>query len=161
MKKIRENEKEVIKMVGKAKKAVGYVCDIPIPGTDLVISKEDQRLRILKFAEKENLELITIYEDDAFTEDFMNRAGVKKILECPERFDVILVERVWCLSRKRKEIEPFLRRLDGRDVELVCSSYLWDCLSQAVRHRYMGSLGEKRRQLAKARALAKAGKEAA
>jgi len=158
---MKEIEKEVIKMTGKAKKAIGYVCDIPIPGTDLVISKEDQRLRILKFAEKENLELIAIYEDEAFTEDFMNRPGVKKILECPERFEVVLVERVWCLSRKRKEIEPFLKRLDARDVELVCSSYLWDCLSQAVRHRYMGSLAEKRRQLAKARALAKTGKEAA
>ena len=148
-------------MAGKVKKAIGYVCDIPIPGTDLVISKEDQRVRILKYAERENLELITIYEDETFTEDFMNRPGVKKILEYPERFDVLLVERVWCLSRKKKELEPFLKKLDERGVEVVASSYLWDCVSQAVRHRYMGSLAEKRREAARARALAKNGKEAA
>lgn len=137
------------------KKAIGYVCDIPIPETDLVISKEEQRLRILKYAQKENIELIYIFEDEKFTEDFMNRPGVRKILECKEDFDLLVVERIWCLSRKRRELEPFLRKLDKRNVAVVTTSYLWDCCSQQVRHRYMGSLAEKMRAEAKALSEAK------
>jgi len=145
----------------KKKKAIGYVCDIPIPGTDAVIEKDDQRLRLIKYAEKENLELICIYEDEKFTDGFINRPGVQKALCSKEPFDLLLVERVWCLSRKRKELEPFLKQLERRNVQLVTSSYLWDCVSQQVRHRYMGSLADKARQEVSARAEQKRRKDAA
>jgi DNA invertase Pin-like site-specific DNA recombinase len=121
------------------KKAIGYVCDIPIKGTTEVISKEDQLVRLIKHAEKENLNLVCVYEDEAYTEDFLGRAGVKKILDAGEPFDVLLVERVWCLSRSKRRLEPFLKELDNRKVELATTSYLWDCVSQQIRHRYMGS----------------------
>jgi DNA invertase Pin-like site-specific DNA recombinase len=137
------------------KKAIGYVCDIPIVGTDEVIGKEDQRIRILNYAKKENIDLFGIYEDDEYTEPFMDRPGVKKILECNDDFDHVLVERVWCLSRKMKELKPFIERLEELNVELVASSCLWDCVSQQVRHRYMGSLAEKQRKEARARVAAK------
>ena len=145
----------------KVKRAVGYVCDIPIPGTDMVISKEDQRIRMLKYAEKEGLELACIYEDEQYSEDFMNRPGVQKILDCKENCGLLLVERVWSLSRKMKELKPFISELERKNWELVSSSYLWDCVSQQVRHRYMGALAEKQRQAARAKADSKQGQAAA
>jgi len=147
-------------MKGK-KRAVGYVCDIPVSDSGLVISKEDQRLRILKYAEKENLELVCIYEDDCWGEDCMSRAGVKSLCNCKEQFDVVLVERVWALSRKMKELEAFLSKLDERKVPLIATSVLWDCVSQQVRHRYSEKLGDKMHALARAKADAKHRQKAA
>lgn len=153
-KKIMDTNKEVRKM-RKMKKAVGYVCDVPIPGTEEVIGKEEQRLRIIKHAEKEGLELACIYEDEGFSEDFASRPGVKKMLSGEENFDLVLVERVWSLTRKRKPLDAFLKELDRRDAQLASTSYLWDFLSQHVRHRYAGAFGAKARTETKARAEAK------
>jgi len=143
------------------KKAVGYVCAIPVPGAGEVISKEDQRLRIMKYAKRENVELVCIYEDDEYSEDFKTRPGVSKVRDCRELIDMVLVERVWSLSRKRKELEPFLKELDEKNVQLVASSYLWDCVSQQIRHRYSGDLSLKLKAEAQARATAKADRNAA
>ncbi len=136
-------------------KAIGYVCDIPIPETDIVITKEDQRIRILNYAQEENLELIGMYEDEEYTDDFINRPGVQNVLNCKEDFEVLLVERVWCLSRKMKELSPFLDQLCKKNIELKTSSYLWDCASQQVRHYHLVE------KLRKARAEARRIKEAA
>jgi DNA invertase Pin-like site-specific DNA recombinase len=115
-------------------KAVGYVCDIPIPDTSCMITRENQRNRIVSYAREANLDLVTIYEDPEFTEPFVNRRGIRQILTSKDQFDVLLVERVWCLSRKMRELEPFLERLYKRNVELKTCAYLWDCVSQQVRH---------------------------
>ncbi len=147
--------------MNKPRKAVGYVCDIPILGTDLKISKEFQKERIQEYAKRENLELVCVYEDENYREDFINQPGVRDALNCGPTVDTILVERIWCLSRKRKELEPFLKTLDRKRLQLVCSSYLWDCLSQQVRHRYMGALAERQRDAALAVVEKKQGKEAA
>jgi len=147
--------------MNKPRKAVGYVCDIPILGTDLKIGKDFQKQRIQEYAKRENIEIVCIYEDDQYREDFLNQPGVKNAINCGPTVDTILVERIWSLSRKRKELEPFLRTLDQKRIQLVCSSYLWDCLSQQVRHRYLGSLGEKLRKESEAQAEQKREKRAA
>jgi DNA invertase Pin-like site-specific DNA recombinase len=118
----------------EAKRAIGYVCDIPVPDTDLVISKEDQRFRIMKYAKNEDLELTSIYEDEEYTDDFINRPGIQKILNSRDGIEVLLVERVWCLSRKMKDLMPFLKKLERKNIQIVTSSYLWDDVSQGVRH---------------------------
>jgi len=120
----------------KMKKAVGYVCDIPIPKTDMVISKEDQRARILKYAQQEGIELLSIFDDEVFTEDLSQRPGLQKLLACKECFEAVLVERAWCLTRRMKDLKEFMDKLDTKNAELVTSSYLWDCVSQHVRHHY-------------------------
>jgi DNA invertase Pin-like site-specific DNA recombinase len=117
----------------KTKRAIGYVSDIPVPDTDLVICKADQRVRILKYARENNLEIVAIHEDEECNEAFINRPGVQKILNDRENFDVLLVERVWCMSRKMKELTPFLKKLESKDVQVVASSYLWDDISLEVR----------------------------
>jgi len=142
----------------QVKRAVGYVCDIPIEGTGLVITKEDQRARMVKYCEKEGLELVCVFEDEHYVADFMNRPGVQKLLDCKERCNTVLVERVWSLSRKMKELKPFMAELERKDMELVASSCLWDCVSQQVRHRYMGSLAEKQRAVAREKAGVKKGR---
>jgi len=120
----------------KTKRAVGYVCDIPIPKTDLVISKEDQRARILKYAQQENIELITIFDDEVFTEEPADRPGLQKLLNCKECFEMVLVERAWCVTRRMKDLKAFMEKLDAKNSQLVASSYLWDCVSQHIRHYY-------------------------
>jgi len=145
----------------KVKRAVGYVCDIPIPGTDMVISKEDQRIRMVKYAEREGVDLVHVFEDGDYTQDFINRPGVQALLNCRENCDTLLVERVWCFSRKMKDLRPLIAELDKKNFQLVASSYLWDCVSQQVRQRYMGALAEKQREAARAKADTKQGQAAA
>ena len=145
----------------QVKRAIGYVCDIPIPGTDMVISKEDQRVRMVKYAEKEGIDLVCVYDDDKYTDDFINRPGVQKLLDCKENCDMLLVERVWSLSRKMKDLKPFMTELEKKNLQLTASSCLWDCVSQQVRHRYIGSLAEKQRAAAKQKAENKEGYAAA
>ena len=133
----------------KPKKVIAYVCDIPIPGTNEVISKNDQKARILKYAQKEGIEVVSIYEDDNYSDDFMARPGVQRALNCNEIIDQIMVERVWCFTRSRKELDSLMGELDKKGVQLAATSYLWDCVSQQVRHRYMGTVAEKARELMK------------
>ncbi len=147
--------------MNKPRKAIGYVCDIPILGTDLVIGKDFQKQRIMDYARRENIALAGIYEDEKYREDFMEQPGVKSVLASGPDIDAVLVERVWSLSRKRKELEPFIRLLDKKRMQLVCGSYLWDCLSQMVRHRYLGALAERQHDAALAVVEKKQGKEAA
>jgi len=145
----------------RKKRAIGYVCDIPVVGSTLKISKEDQKLRILKHADKQNLELVCIYEDELFTENPLDRPGVNKVFNTSEEFDVVLVERVWALSSKMKDLKPVLANLETRRVPLVATSYLWDCVSQRVRHRYSEDPVERCRRAARATLEAKHGRRAA
>jgi hypothetical protein len=145
----------------KMRKAVGYVCSVPVTGGELMVSKEDQRLRILKYAEKENLELVSIFEDDNFSENCAARSGVTKLLTCPDAYETVVVERVWAFSKKLKELEPVLSKLEARKVGLVCTSFLWDMVSQQVRSRFGENLAEKMQEAAKAGVEAKHGKRAA
>jgi DNA invertase Pin-like site-specific DNA recombinase len=137
------------------------VCDVPVNGPDLTIKKEDQILRIKKYAEKENIELVGIYEDDGSSMNCLNRPGVNRLLNCNEHYDLVLVERVWALSRKMKEMEPFLKVLESKRVPLVATSYLWDHVSQRVRHRYSEDMVEKCMKEARATVEAKHRKRAA
>jgi len=121
--------------MNKQKKAIGYICDIPVTGTDMIIGKEDQRARLLKYAARENIELVHVVEDDAYTGDFMNRPGVQKVLALLEQHDTVLVERAWVLTRKRKDLMPFLKKIEPRHIKLVATTYLWDYLHQMLRRR--------------------------
>jgi len=141
--------------MNKVRKAVGYVCEIPIPGTEMVITKETQLAKMKAFAERENIELVTVVEDSAYTPNFIERPGVEKILRSAGNFDAVLVDRVWCFSRKMAELKPFLEQIEAKNAQLVSASYLWDCVSQQVRHRYMGALAEKQRAAACAKAGAR------
>jgi DNA invertase Pin-like site-specific DNA recombinase len=136
--------------MNKVRKAIGYVCEIPIPGTEMVISRETQMANIRKLAKREHIQLVAMV-GDAYNPNFTERPGVKDILKSAAKVDAVLVDRVWCLSRKMSELKPFLEEIEARNTQLVSASYLWDCVSQQVRHRYMGVLAEKQRAAARAR----------
>lgn len=121
--------------MNEQKRAIGYVCDVPVTGTDMIISKDDQRARLLKYAKNEGIELVHIFEDDAYTRDFMNRPGLRKVLAVLQEYDTVLVERVWVLARRRKELVPFFQKIENRSARLVATTYLWDYLHQMLRRR--------------------------
>jgi len=123
-------------MINNTKQAVGYVCDIQVAGTDIIITKADQRDRIRKYAEKKNIDLIGIFEDEADTPDFLGRPGVQEMLNSAPGYEEVLVERVWALSRETSQIKPFLDVIEKKDAKLIATSNLWDRASQMVRHRY-------------------------
>lgn len=129
----------------RVKKAVGYVCPIPIPGTNEIIGKHVQIEKIKKHAAAEGIELLAIFEDDEYGE-LAARPGVKSMADSSLRFELVLVERVWALARKKRDLEPLLENLDGRDVTLVAASYMWDMVSQQVRHRYAARLVDRARK---------------
>lgn len=133
----QEKTKEGAKMRNQ-KKVVAYVCDIPIPGTEEVIGRDEQKARILKHAMREGFEVVAFFEDGEFTPDFRERPGVKEMLAAVGNVDLALVERVWCLTRSPKELDAFMTELEARGIQLAATSYLWDCVSQQARHRYMG-----------------------
>ena len=64
-------------------------------------------------------------------------------------------------GRKMKELEPVLSQLESRKVPLVSTSYLWDFVSQQVRHRFGEDLAEKMHEAAKAGVETKQGQKAA
>lgn len=139
----------------KKKKAVGYVCDIPVAGEEITISREYQRTKIEKYAREHDIDLVAVYEDSEYTDDFVGRPGVKAVLGCCGEVDEVLVERVWCMSRKMKDLKPFMEAVCTKGARLVAASYLWDCVSQQVRH---AGLAE---SMSRARAEAKKIREAA
>jgi DNA invertase Pin-like site-specific DNA recombinase len=141
--------------MNKVKKAVGYVCEIPVPGTEMVISKESQLAKMKAFAARENIELVGVVEDNAYTANFMERPGVKKIMKGLTGVDAVLVDRVWCFSRKMSELKPFLEEVEQANAQVISATCLWDCVSQQVRHRYMGALAEKQRAAAREKAAAR------
>jgi len=120
----------------KKTKAIGYICEIRLPETDIVISKADQLARLQKYAEKEGIELVAVFEDDCRNPDFMARPGVNKMLNAPFDCEMVLVERVWAFSRKIKKLEELMEAIEKKGARLIATSYLWDCPSQVVRHRY-------------------------
>ena len=138
----------------QVKKVVAYVCETPVTGTEMVISKESQLEKIYKYAQRENIEVVAVYEDEKWSENFTTRPGVQKVMDCKEKVDAVLVDRVWCFSRKMSELKPFVEELEKNNEQLVSATCLWDCVSQQIRQRYMGSLAEKQRQAAKAKTAA-------
>lgn len=119
-------------------RAIGYVKNIILDkDTGEVITKEEQKERILNYVKLNDVDLVDIYEDNTEVEgDIMERPVVQKILKKIGDFDTILVERVWCFSRRYKELEPFLEKLSHMGINVVAASTLWDCTSQKVRQYY-------------------------
>jgi DNA invertase Pin-like site-specific DNA recombinase len=136
--------------MNKVRKAIGYVCEIPIPGTEMVISRETQIANIREFAKREHIQLVAMV-GDAPSLNFIGRLGVKDILKSAGKVDAVLVDRVWAFSRKMAELKPFLEQIEAKNAQLISASCLWDCVSQQVRRRYMGALAEKQRAAARAR----------
>jgi hypothetical protein len=56
---------------------------------------------------------------------------------------MVLVERVWSLSRNQKVLKMFFAELCSRNLKLEAATTLWDCISQMSRHFFAGGKGLK------------------
>lgn len=145
----------------RRKKAIGYVCEIKIPGSDKVIDVETQKSAIEDFARQKNLELVDVIVETRADEDLITRPGVIKLLVRHERVDLVLVERIWSLARRKSALEPLLADFDKMGAKLTATTHLWDMVSQQVRHRYYEELAARAKRAAEERTQAKSLSEVA
>jgi len=118
------------------KKAIAYVSDIILGRTGEVISRNEQKQNIEKYANENEIEVIAWFEDEIYNEDVITRPGIQDIFAFEEEYDIILVERVWSFSRKWSLLNPFFKELENRNIGLESASMLWDCVSQKTRHHF-------------------------
>lgn len=121
-----------------AKNALVYVSDIILGRTGEVLTRDEQKKKILAYAAVNGINVLDVFEDDAYNEDILSRPGMKRLLACKLGCDCVLVERVWTLSRNMKTLKTFFAELESRKVKLEASTTLWDCASQMSRHYFAG-----------------------
>jgi len=119
-----------------SKKAVAYVSDIVLGRTGEIISRAEQRKAILDHARENGIEILAWFEDEVWSEDVVTRPGIQKLLGYDQPFDVILVERVWALSRNTGVLQGFFAELSSRRLKIEAATTLWDCVSQMTRHYF-------------------------
>lgn len=115
------------------KKAIAYVSDIVIGWTGEVIRRDAQKAAIAKYAAENDIEIAATFEDEAYSEDVIPRSGIQRLLAYDEPYDLVLVERVWSLSRMWAHLEPFLKEMQRRERKVESAMCLWDCTSQRAR----------------------------
>jgi CheY-like chemotaxis protein len=116
------------------KKAVAYACPIVLDYADDIITIDEQKKKITKFAQKFKLEIVAFYEDENPTDDIMRQPALREIFEKEQEAGVFLCERIWCLSRKRNILRPFLETLDCEGFRLETATTMMDCVSMYARH---------------------------
>jgi len=119
-----------------ATKAIGYVSDIVLGQSGDVIGREEQRERLRRHARENGIELLEIFEDEFFVEEILTRPGVQRLLAYEGDYDVVLVERVWSLSRSWQDLVVFLKEIQRRGRKVESAACLWDCVSQQARHYF-------------------------
>jgi hypothetical protein len=120
------------------KKAIAYTSDIILGQTGEIINRAYQKALISQFAEENDIEVVAWFEDEVYDEEILTRPGIKNMLAYENPYDMVLVERVWALSRKIGILAGFLKVLAQKKVTLGTATYLWDCTSQMVRHQFTG-----------------------
>lgn len=117
-------------------KAIGYVSDIVLGQSGEVIGREEQKERLRRHARENDVELLEIFEDDIYDEDVMTRPGVQRLLAFEGAYDLVLVERIWSLSRSWQDLVGFLKEIQRRGRKVEAAACLWDCVSQQARHYF-------------------------
>ena len=122
------------------KKAIAYVSDVILGRTGEVIGRAHQKELIQRHAKDNDIEIVAWFEDEMYSEDVMTRSGVEALLAYKEQYDLVLVERVWSLSRDMKVLEPFMAAVERNGAKVESATYMWDCVSQMCRRRFDASL---------------------
>lgn len=131
----------------KSRKALCYLNDVIILQTGTIISRNDQKQRIIAHAEKNGIEIIDFYEDRKYDEEVLSRPGVQAMLLDEREYDLILVDSVWVFSRNWSILKNLLKIISLKSVKLESASILWDCTSQRSRN-YPGGRELKHRRKA-------------
>ena len=122
------------------KKSMAYTSDVVLSRTKEVISRETQKEVIKKFAAENGIEIAGWYEDEVYEENVLSRPGAQEMLAGMNGCDMVLVERVWSLSRNVRTLEKFYAELEKKGVCLEAATTLWDIASQKCRHRFNGKV---------------------
>lgn len=122
----------------KNAKALCYLNDIILGQTGTIISRDDQKKRIIEHAEKNGIEIIGFYEDEKFDEDVLSRPGVQAMLLDERQYDFILVESAWAFSRNWSMLKKLLVILTLKSVTIETARTMWDCTSQRSRDYFRG-----------------------
>jgi hypothetical protein len=115
------------------KRAIAYTRDITFAQSGEMIPRGTQTDLLKRFAAEKAMEIVAWFEDERCEENLLNRPGIQALLAYGGRFDVVICERVWALSRSMTVLEPFLKELDRRGVGLETAESMWDCVSQQCR----------------------------
>jgi hypothetical protein len=118
------------------KTAIAYASDIILGNTGEVIDRAFQKARVEEYAKENNIKILAWFEDEAFSEYLFSRPKIKEMIAFKDAYDYVLVERVWTLSRKWKEVKALLKVLEPKQVKVQATTTLWDCVSQMARHHY-------------------------
>jgi len=124
------------------KKAIGYISEIQLGYSNCIISCEEQKERIEDFCKRENIILTNIVKEISPENDLFERPGIQYLLKNLNDIDCVIVERPWCIGRKGSVLESFMKKLEEKNVGLICATKLWDCASQFVRRFYRDKKGE-------------------
>jgi len=122
------------------KKAIAYTSDIILGRTGEVISTSSQKQEIEAYAKANDIEIVGWFEDKMYNEDVMTRTGIQDLLAYEGPCDMVLVERVWSLSRRWPTLEQFYAVLDRKSLKLQSATCMWDCISQMSRRRFDAGL---------------------
>lgn len=126
-----------------SKKAIAYVSDIVLGRTGEIIGRAEQKRAIEDHARENGIEILAWFEDEVWAEDVVTRPGIQKLLGFDQPYELILVERVWALSRNTGVLQGFFAELSSRKVKLEAATTLWDCVSQMTRHFFAKGRGLK------------------
>ncbi|MCZ7586669.1 MAG: recombinase family protein [Deltaproteobacteria bacterium] len=118
------------------KTAAAYVSDIILGRTGDVIGRESQKELIKQYAAENGIDIVAWFEDDLYNEDVLSRPGVQELLANRDQYQLVLVERVWALSRLWSVCERFFEELERADLRLESATTMWDCVSQMARRRF-------------------------
>ena len=129
----------------KMKKAIVYVSDIILGRTGEIISRESQKKLIEQYAKENDIEITGWFEDEVYNEDVYSRPGFQRLLSCNKCCDMLLVERVWAISRKNSVLERVFDDIENRGLKFETATYLWDCASQFSRRRFCENLKKTRK----------------
>lgn len=117
------------------KTAIAYTSDIILGRTGEVISRDNQKELIKKYAAANGIDIVAWYEDEMYNEDILARPGVQSLL-AHSGCNTVLVERVWSFSRMNTALDKLYEALDSKGMKIECSTYLWDCISQMSRRHF-------------------------
>jgi hypothetical protein len=118
------------------KTAIAYLSDVILGSSGEVIQRATQREHIEAWAAENKVEILHWYEDKIYAENLFDRSGLQAMLADESGADMVVVERIWSLSRTWPEVKTLIAKLESKKLRLEASSTLWDCVSQMARHHY-------------------------
>ena len=118
------------------KKAIAYTADIILGNTGTIIERALEKKRIEEYAKENHITIVAWFEEEAYEENPFARPKLKEALAYHEPYDVVLVERVWTISRKWKEVRGVMEAWEAKKARVECATTMWDCVSMMARNHY-------------------------